>query len=103
MPKTTGVFAKLTDPGQYTGSQARRHGGGFAVSPAAEELSMPPKRTPAGEVTLNVHLAGEAEGGTLVFCGLDGAADARGRIFITFSAASSTSIKAASSAAATPC
>ena len=43
VPKTTGVFAKLTDPGQYTGSHARRHGGGFAVSPAAQELAIPTK------------------------------------------------------------
>jgi Ca2+-binding EF-hand superfamily protein len=43
VPKTTGVFAKLTDPGQYTGSHARRHGGGFADSPAVQELAMPTK------------------------------------------------------------
>lgn len=43
VPKTTGVFAKLTDPGQYTGSHATRHGGGFAVSPAVQELNLPTK------------------------------------------------------------
>jgi Ca2+-binding EF-hand superfamily protein len=43
VPKTTGVFAKLTDPGQYTGSHARRHRGGVALSPAGRELVMPSK------------------------------------------------------------
>ena len=43
VPKTTGVFAKLTDPGQYTGSHATRHGGGFAVSPAVQDFAMPTK------------------------------------------------------------